>query len=104
MTTCSHWLGQFYTSYAVGYMLRDITYGTFLFFGSMTVIGALYVWFFLPETQGVSLEDMDALFSCKGFARQKMKQFDEFKAAEHTLQQEYKSQGEEVESQAKRDV
>ena len=82
LTTCSHWLGQFYMSYAVGYMLRDITYGTFLFFGVMTVLGALYVWFFLPETQGVSLEDMDALFASKGTARRKIKLYAEHRAAQ----------------------
>lgn len=80
-TTCSHWVGEFYVSYAVSYMLRDITYGTFLFFGTMTVFGGIFVWLFVPETQGVPLEDMDVLFGNKGLARKKMKLYDEYKAA-----------------------
>lgn len=76
-TTCSHWLGEFYTSYAVTYMFASITYGTFIFFGSMTVIGGIYVYLFLPETKGVSLEQMDDLFAQKGFAKQKMRFFKE---------------------------
>ncbi|KAJ5387427.1 hypothetical protein N7509_009968 [Penicillium cosmopolitanum] len=77
LTTCSHWLGEFYTSYAVTYMFASITYGTFLFFGSMTVLGGVYVYLFLPETKGIPLEKMDDLFGEKGFAIQKMRRFKE---------------------------
>ncbi|KAM0417124.1 hypothetical protein ACHAPT_012900 [Fusarium lateritium] len=62
LTTCSHWLGEFYVSYAVTYMFKSITYGTFIFFGTMTVMGGIYVFLFVPETNGVPLEDMDILF------------------------------------------
>ncbi|KAL4910752.1 hypothetical protein BDW74DRAFT_164565 [Aspergillus multicolor] len=76
MTTCAHWVGEFYTTYAVTYMFDAITYGTFLFFGSMTVLGALYVYLFVPETNGVPLEDMDRLFEDKGFALAKMRAYE----------------------------
>lgn len=42
--------------------LHRITYGTFLFFGSCTVLAILFAWLFIPETKGVQLEDMDLLF------------------------------------------
>ncbi|KAH8426371.1 sugar porter family MFS transporter [Aspergillus melleus] len=77
LTTCSHWLGEFYTSYAVTYMFDSITYGTFIFFGTMTVAGGTYVYLLVPETKGVALEDMDYLFGGKGLAVQKMKRFRE---------------------------
>ncbi|KAL0943360.1 MFS quinate transporter [Colletotrichum truncatum] len=80
LTTCSHWLGEFYVSYAVTYMFRTITYGTFLFFGSMTVLGGVYVYLFVPETRGVPLEDMDVLFETPGLARQKMRNYKEYRA------------------------
>ncbi|CAH0055036.1 unnamed protein product [Clonostachys solani] len=80
MTTCSHWLGEFYVSYAVTYMFKSITYGTFLFFGAMTVLGGIYVYFLIPETNGVALEDMDVLFGGKGLATQKMKAYELYKA------------------------
>ena len=43
-------------------MITDITYGTFIFFGSCTVLAFLFAFFFVPETKGVALEDMDILF------------------------------------------
>ncbi|KAL4875814.1 general substrate transporter [Aspergillus karnatakaensis] len=82
MTTCAHWLGEFYTSYAVTYMFKNITYGTFLFFASMTVLGAIYMYLFVPETNGVPLEDMDLLFGCEGLAPQQMKAYKAAKADE----------------------
>ena len=63
-------------------MLRNITYGTFLFFGSMTVLGGVFVYFFVPETNGLALEDMDVLFEAKGFARQQMRAYKEWKMAQ----------------------
>jgi hypothetical protein len=57
-------------------MIADIQYGTFLFFGSSVVCGMIFSYFFLPETKGVALEDMDIMFSHKGFASQKRKALD----------------------------
>lgn len=76
ITTCAHWVGEFYVSYSLIYMFRDITYGTFLFFASMTVLGGIYVYLMIPETKGVRLENMDILFGTKGLAPQKMKAYE----------------------------
>ena len=35
---------------------------TFWFFSAVTLVGLVWVWFFLPETAGRSLEGMDELF------------------------------------------
>lgn len=78
-TTCSQWLGQFIVVYSTPYMITNITYGTFLFFGSMTVIAAVWVFFVLPETKGVPLEEMDYLWQAKGTAIQKRKAWEEMK-------------------------
>ena len=43
-------------------MVLGISYGTFLFFGACTVLAIIFAWFFIPETKGVQLEDMDLLF------------------------------------------
>jgi len=37
--------------------------GTMLFFSIVTAIGLAWVWFFLPETTGKSLEAMDEMFN-----------------------------------------
>jgi len=76
ITTCFHWIGEFYTSYSTAAMIKNITYGIFLFYGVMTVLGGVFVYLFVPETNGKVLEDMDILFEGKGFARRQMRDFE----------------------------
>lgn len=56
--------------------MTDITYGTFLFFGTSVVVGIIFAYFYLPETKEVALEDMDILFSIKGSARHMRREAD----------------------------
>ncbi|KAK7060304.1 hypothetical protein VNI00_001069 [Paramarasmius palmivorus] len=56
------WLFSFTISKLTPIMLNEITYGTFLVFGVMCLIMSVWVYFFLPETRGVALEDMKYLF------------------------------------------
>ena len=79
IATCSNWLFNFII---VGFhdrvawkleltnaqglitppMLSGIKFGTFIFFGSFSLLGFLWTWFLCPETKGKTLEDMDAIF------------------------------------------
>lgn len=43
-------------------MLADITYGTFLLFGTCCIIMGIYTIFFVPETKNVPLESIHLLF------------------------------------------
>ena len=43
-------------------------YGTYIFFGLLTLGGAFFVWLFVPETKALSLEEMDILFGSVGVA------------------------------------
>ena len=43
-------------------MISNIGYGTYLFFGSCTILMALWAYIFVPETKGRTLESMDQLF------------------------------------------
>lgn len=65
-TTCVQWLGQFVIVYSTPYMMTNITYGTFLFFACSVVVGLVIVIFLMPETKGLSLEEMDILFNVPG--------------------------------------
>lgn len=65
-TTCAQWLGQFVIVYSTPYMMTNITYGTFFLFGSAVLFGVIFVFVLVPETKGLSLEDMDILFSQQG--------------------------------------
>jgi len=43
-------------------MISNIGYGTYLFFGSCTILMTIWAYFFVPETKGRTLESMDLLF------------------------------------------
>jgi len=58
-----HFANQYGNSKAVPTMFISMTTGgTMFFFSSVTFIGLVWVWFFLPETSGRSLEAIDAIF------------------------------------------
>lgn len=50
-------------------MLKTLGYGMFLFYGMMTFGGFLFVWFVVPETKRLTLEEMDVLFGSVGTAQ-----------------------------------
>lgn len=59
-----HFVNQYGNSKAVPLMfLAMTTGGTMLFFSCVTAVGLAWVWFFLPETTGKSLEAMDEIFN-----------------------------------------
>lgn len=63
---CFHFVNQYGSSKAVPLMLLVDSLGpggTFWFFAAVTLLGLVWMWFFLPETAGKSLESMDELFS-----------------------------------------
>jgi hypothetical protein len=39
-------------------MLESITYGTYILFDLLIIIGSAFIWFFVLETKRVSLEEM----------------------------------------------
>ncbi|KAF2460218.1 MFS quinate transporter [Lineolata rhizophorae] len=66
LVMCFHFVNQYGNSKAVPLMLTMDSLkpqGTFWFFAVVTLLGLLWMWLFLPETAGRSLESMDALFS-----------------------------------------
>lgn len=56
------WLAQFMVVYSLPHMVAKITFGTFYFFAACTIVALLFAYFFIPETKGVALEEMDFLF------------------------------------------
>ncbi len=48
---------------ATPYMITNLNgYGIYFVFGAATTLGAVYEFFFMPETMGKSLEEIDILF------------------------------------------
>ncbi|GKZ22429.1 hypothetical protein AbraIFM66951_004650 [Aspergillus brasiliensis] len=64
----SNWLNNFGVGLATSPFIAASTYGTFIFFGCITLVGVFYVWFLVPETKGRTLEEMDELFGSEGMA------------------------------------
>ncbi|KDR07367.1 facilitated trehalose transporter Tret1-2 homolog [Zootermopsis nevadensis] len=64
VTTCCAYL----FSFAVVKMYPEMKHaldrqGVFCFYGVMAVLGTVFVWFFLPETQGKTLEEVELFFA-----------------------------------------
>jgi len=64
----SNWMNNFIVGQVTPDMLTSMRYGTYIFFGLLTLGGAGFVWWFVPETKGLSLEEMDILFGSVGLA------------------------------------
>ncbi len=76
MAVMMQWLMQFVIVYSNPYMMANIKWGTFLFFTVCLIVSVGFTYYFIPETRGLSLENMDILFTAKGFAKQKRKETD----------------------------
>ncbi|KAF9872575.1 MFS quinate transporter [Colletotrichum karsti] len=65
LAAATQWLFNLIVARTVPNMLATVGnhgYGTYLIFGSFCFSMFFFVWFFVPETKGVSLEHMDKLF------------------------------------------
>lgn len=62
ITTADTWLGSFIIARSTPYMISDLGYGAYFFFASILVAMGAWSFFFVPETKGISLEEMDSLF------------------------------------------
>ncbi|KAI1843471.1 hypothetical protein JX266_010297 [Neoarthrinium moseri] len=63
LTTADTWLGSFIIARSTPYMISDLGYGAYFFFASILVGMGIWSFFFVPETKGVTLEEMDLLFA-----------------------------------------
>ncbi|KAJ5936279.1 hypothetical protein N7454_005577 [Penicillium verhagenii] len=61
----SNWINNFAIAFFVPPMLASWEWGTYIFFAVFLGIGIVWVWFYLPETKGTSLEEMDRVFGSK---------------------------------------
>lgn len=64
----ANWLNNFAVGLSTSPFIEASQFGAFIFFGCITVVAALWVFFLLPETKGLTLEEMDELFGDAGFA------------------------------------
>jgi sugar porter (SP) family MFS transporter len=65
----SNWMNNFIIGQVTPDMLQKITYGTYILFGIITYLGAAFIWFIVPETKRLTLEEMDIVFGSEGTAQ-----------------------------------
>lgn len=52
---------QFCITKALPYIFESFAYGTWFFFAAWMMIATVWAYFFLPETKGKTLEEMDIM-------------------------------------------
>ena len=62
----SNWMNNFIIGQVTPNMLEKMTWGTYVFFGVITAVGAVFIWLGVPETKRLSLEEMDIVFGGAG--------------------------------------
>jgi hypothetical protein len=62
VSTSANWMCNFVIGLITPVMLESITYGTYIFFACFIAISFFFVLFFVPETKGKTLEEMDEIF------------------------------------------
>ncbi|KAL4985722.1 general substrate transporter [Aspergillus falconensis] len=55
----------FVTNFIIPYMMADIHFGVGYVFGSVSVVALMWTFFFLPETKGRTLEELDTVFAVR---------------------------------------
>ncbi|KAM0449637.1 hypothetical protein ACHAO4_007302 [Trichoderma viride] len=73
----SNWMNNFIIGQVTPDMLQGITYGTYILFGVLTYLGAAFIYFFVPETKRLTLEEMDIIFGSEGTARADFERMEE---------------------------
>ncbi|CDH55619.1 general substrate transporter [Lichtheimia corymbifera JMRC:FSU:9682] len=70
IATSSNWMNNFIIAQITPPMLENIGFGTYIFFACFCLLSFFFTWFFIPETKGCTLEEMDELFGGGGTAQQ----------------------------------
>ncbi|KAK6203088.1 putative sugar transporter, high affinity [Scheffersomyces amazonensis] len=58
----SNWLNNFAVAMSTPDFVASAKYGAYIFLGLMCIFGAIYIQFFVPETKGRTLDEIDELF------------------------------------------
>jgi len=69
----ANWLNNFAVGVSTSPFIAHTQFGAFIFFGAITMVGAIWVAIFVPETKGRTLEEMDELFGSVSFAAADLK-------------------------------
>ncbi|KAH8919329.1 general substrate transporter [Atractiella rhizophila] len=62
ITTSANWMCNFIIGQVTPRMIKNLRWGTYLFFSVWLALSVVFVYFFVPETRGRSIEEIDAIF------------------------------------------
>ncbi|KAJ6113871.1 hypothetical protein N7523_007188 [Penicillium sp. IBT 18751x] len=62
LSTCSNWLNNFIIGLITPPLIENTGYGAYVFFAVFCVLSGIWTYFFVPETKGRTLEQMDHVF------------------------------------------
>ncbi|CAG7953212.1 unnamed protein product [Penicillium nalgiovense] len=62
LSTCSNWLNNFIIGLITPPLVQDTGYGAYVFFAVFCLLAGMWTFFFVPETKGRTLEQMDHVF------------------------------------------
>ncbi|KAG4412060.1 hypothetical protein IFR04_014800 [Cadophora malorum] len=68
ISTCSNWLNNFIIGLITPPLVQKTGFGAYVFFATFCLGSGLWTWFFVPETNGRTLEEMDEVFKDRGNA------------------------------------
>jgi SP family xylose:H+ symportor-like MFS transporter len=63
IAVAAQWAANFFISSTYPPMMEFSSGGTYLFYGIMSIISAIFVWKMIPETKGKTLEEMENLWT-----------------------------------------
>ncbi|KAK7949388.1 uncharacterized protein PG986_010274 [Apiospora aurea] len=75
VTTSTTWMCNFVIGLVTPDMLDRLGWGTYIFFAAFALIALVFTYFFIPETRGKSLEDMDGVFGDTAAREEKARLF-----------------------------
>lgn len=75
LTTSATWICNFVIGLVTPSMLATIGFGTYIFFAAFCALACAFTWFFVPETRGRSMDDMDGVFGDNAAHEEKMRLF-----------------------------
>lgn len=76
ITTSATWMCNFIIGLVTPDMLEQLGWGTYIFFAAFCLLALVFTYFFVPETRGKSLEDMDMVFGDTAAHEEKTRLFD----------------------------
>ncbi|XP_004292610.1 PREDICTED: sugar transporter ERD6-like 7 [Fragaria vesca subsp. vesca] len=66
LATLVNWFGAWLCSYTFNFLMSWSTYGTFILYAAINALAIVFVIFFVPETKGKTLEEIQAAISKEG--------------------------------------